>query len=119
MRFIILAPILCLLAIVTAYPIHQARSLEVHPLTFLQTKEPTGGLTPREVTQKIYSRGNSGSRTNRFAEAFDWRWNYTPRTTESDPGSQEAKDAAMKKMWNTVQPLRWETTVINDIISIT
>jgi len=50
MRFIILAPILCLFAVVAAYPFQQVRSPE----------EPTGPLIQREVGLDIHRRGMKG-----------------------------------------------------------
>ena len=97
MRFIILAPILCLLAVVAAYPIQQIRSREVYPLTSLQAKEPAAGLTPREVTQKIYRRGNSHSDHYSHSDLMV-AWNYQPGSTESSPGSDKAKELAKRRM---------------------
>ena len=110
MRFIILAPILCLLAIVAAYPIQQVRSLEVYPspLTFLQTKEPA------DVTQKIYRRGNV------FSSGDIVTTNYGSGETDDTPGSQQAKVSATKQMQ---QDIFWhkpaDAHVVNNSVSVT
>ena len=119
MRFIILAPILCLLAIVAAYPIQQVRSLDVYPRTFLQTKEPAGGLTQREVTQKIYRR----SRSRWFSPPTppplpQVTFNYGVNATETTPGLDEAKKRAMRKMeWRLLIPPYGTTRVMSRSIT--
>ena len=94
MRFIILAPILCLLAIVAAYPIQQVRS--VGPLTFLRAKEPAGDLIPRNVMRKIYERLKP-------SPSLPVNWHYYPSVTIGTPGLHQAKVAATRQMMDFIR----------------
>ena len=113
MHFIILAPILCLLAIVAAYPIQQVRSLEVYPRTFLQTKEPAGGLTQHEVTQKIYRRGNFFSRPTLTLPTVIWA--YGTGATASTAESNIAQEKATKAMEKLICDLPADTEEVRNI----
>ena len=114
MRFIILAPILCLLAIVAAYPIQRVGAVE--PLTFLQTKEPAGGLTPRAVmpTIKRFVKWNSS-----YSLTVNWR--HEPSVTKDTPGFNRAKKAATTKMMDYIRHIITTRHAVldKDSISIT
>ena len=100
MRFIILAPILCLLAVVACHPIQHVRSLEVCPLKFLRInfnwnhKKRNEYPTQRDIAPEIQRRSKEDGPT------LTW---LGLEAVQGNNGFKEAKDEAeedAKKCWH-------------------